>query len=458
MWRAIASNALTLFIVVFVLAAGLIGWARERFAGPGPLVDAICFRVDRGDSFSKVSRALASQGAVFDARIFRIGADYSGKSEQLKFGNYLLAPGASMAEVLHAITAGGQSSCGRDVNYRIGVTSAEVMLRELDPKTNQFVEVAKFDPAGEPPAAYREALAKGDLRWQVTLAEGVTSWQVVDALKKVSFLKGDIADLPAEGSLAPHAYEVDEGSTRADLIARMEADQRHILADLWAARDADLPYKTPEEAMVMASIVEKETGLPNERRLVASVFLNRLRQGMKLQTDPTVIYGLTKGERSLGRGLRQSELRRRTPWNTYVVDGLPPTPIANPGRLSIEAALHPEASDYLYFVADGSGGHAFASTLAEHNQNVVRWRAIEAQTARGAAAQGAAVQGTTAQGTAVQGTAGQDPAVPDEVQGGVSPSADGQDAEGAPEPAPAGQGSIFSTPVAPRLPLMTPGN
>ncbi len=213
---------------------------------------------------------------------------------------------------------------------------------------------------------------------------------MVDALRKADFLDGEIADVPPEGSLAPRAYEIDRGAKRGDLIAQMQADQARILADLWAARAEGLPYASAEEALVMASIVEKETGVPTERRLVASVFINRMRQGMRLQTDPTVIYGITRGEGVLGRGLRQSELRRRTPWNTYVIDGLPPTPIANPGRASIEAALNPEASNYLYFVADGSGGHAFAATLAEHNENVSRWRAIEA--ARGEADQGG-VQG-----------------------------------------------------------------
>jgi UPF0755 protein len=159
----------------------------------------------------------------------------------------------------------------------------------------------------------------------------------------------------------------------------MTESQTRILADLWASRADGLPYASPEEALVMASIVEKETAVPEERRVVASVFVNRLAQGMRLQTDPTVIYGITRGEGVLGRGLRQSELRRETPWNTYVIDGLPPTPIANPGRLSIAAALDPDTTEYLFFVADGTGGHVFARTLAEHNENVAKWRAIEAQ-------------------------------------------------------------------------------
>jgi len=207
----------------------------------------------------------------------------------------------------------------------------------------------------------------------------VTSWQVVDALKRAEFLTGEIAEVPPEGTLAPDSYEVARGADRAALLAEMAARQSAALAELWAARAEGLPYDTPEEALIMASIVEKETGIAEERRRVASVFVNRLEQGMRLQTDPTVIYGVTRGEGVLGRGLRQSELRRETPWNTYVIDGLPPTPIANPGRLSIEAALNPEETDLLYFVADGTGGHAFARTLAEHNENVARWRAIEAE-------------------------------------------------------------------------------
>jgi UPF0755 protein len=159
----------------------------------------------------------------------------------------------------------------------------------------------------------------------------------------------------------------------------MQARQEAILADLWAARDEGLPIETPEEALILASIIEKETGQAEERPLVSSVFVNRLRQGMRLQTDPTVIYGVTEGRGTLGRGLRQSELRGATPWNTYVIQGLPPTPIANPGRASIAAALSPDESEYLFFVADGTGGHAFARTLDEHNENVARWRAIEAE-------------------------------------------------------------------------------
>jgi UPF0755 protein len=380
MWRAIASNTLTLFIVLLVLAAGLLAWGRQEYSGPGPLVDAACVKVDRGASLSSVSRTLETSGVISDARIFRIGADYSGQGSGLKFGSYLVPASASMAQVLEIITAGGQSTCGREVNFRIGIAAADVILRELDPVTNRYVEVVSFDPTVDAaPQAYMDAVDDKDLRYRVTLAEGVTSWQVVEMLKRAEFLEGSIGEKPSEGSLAPDSYEVVRGGDREALVSAMVDKQSKLLTELWADRAADLPYDTPEEALIMASIVEKETGIPEERKQVASVFVNRLRQGMKLQTDPTVIYGVTNGEGILGRGLRQSELRRETPYNTYVIAGLPPTPIANPGRLSIEAALHPDDTPYIFFVADGSGGHAFAETLEQHNANVVKWRAIEAQ-------------------------------------------------------------------------------
>jgi len=285
-----------------------------------------------------------------------------------------------MAEIVDQVTAGGPSTCGTEVNFRIGVTTTDVILRELDPNTGRYVEKIKFSPAVEAtPSDFIDAAAKADVRLRVTLVEGVTSWQVVEALKRADFLTGEVADVPPEGSLAPDLYEVARGSERAALLAEMTARQSRILDEAWAGRAEGLPYDTPEAALVMASIVEKETGVPEERRQVASVFVNRLEQGMKLQTDPAVIYGVTKGQGPLGRGLRQSELKRETPYNTYVIDGLPPTPIANPGRAAIEAALNPDTTPYLFFVADGSGGHAFAATLEDHNVNVAKWREIEAQ-------------------------------------------------------------------------------
>jgi UPF0755 protein len=380
MWRSIASNALTLMVVGLVTFAGLLAWGQREYTGPGPMAQAVCFQVEKGTNLGEVSRLLESKGVISDARILRIGAGYTEKGGSLKFGSYLLPANVSMSDALGILTAGGQSTCGREVNYRIGVTGADIVLRELDAASNSYTEVAKFDPAVDPiPAQYKDADWMADVRYRVTLAEGVTSWQVVQSLRAADFLAGDIAEVPPEGTLSPDSYEVKPKTERAEILADMGARQTATLAELWASRAKDLPYKTPQEALIMASIVEKETGIATERARVASIFINRLAEGMKLQTDPTVIYGVTKGEGILGRGLRQSELKRETPWNTYVIDGLPATPIANPGRDSIAAALNPDTTKYLFFVADGTGGHAFAETLKEHNINVAKWREIEAQ-------------------------------------------------------------------------------
>ena len=253
-------------------------------------------------------------------------------------------------------------------------------MRELDPATNRYVEKAAFKPGvEETPDAYETVRDQADTRYRIAVAEGVTSWQIVEGLKAVDVLAGEVTKTPPEGSLAPDSYEVRTGDSRAAVIEKMQAKQEAILNEAWEKRPDDLPVNSPDELLILASIIEKETGVPEERGQVASVFINRLRAGMRLQTDPTVIYGITKGEGVLGRGLRQSELRRATPWNTYVIEGLPPTPIANPGRASIEAAVDPAETDFIFFVADGTGGHAFARTLDEHNRNVARWREIEAE-------------------------------------------------------------------------------
>ena len=382
MWRNIASNALTLFVVLLFLAGGVVIWAKGQYTNPGPLAQAICLRVESGSNLRRVADTLADQGAISNVAIFRAGADYADKASQLKAGSFLIAPNASMETILDQITTAGASTCGTEVNFRIGITTAEVQVRELDPATSRYAEVLAFDPSAEEvPAEYADLTAQSDIRYRVTLAEGVTSWQVIEELKQAEFLTGEIAEIPAEGSLAPDSYEVPRGFDRADLIAQMETRQDAILTELWVNRQDDLPLETPQQALILASIVEKETGVPEERRQVASVFVNRLNQGIRLQTDPTVIYGITNGQGVLGRGIRQSELRRETPYNTYVIDGLSPTPIANPGRASIEAALNPDTTEYLFFVADGTGGHAFAATLSEHNENVARWRQIEAERA-----------------------------------------------------------------------------
>ncbi|MDF1872992.1 endolytic transglycosylase MltG [Vannielia sp.] len=379
MWRALASNGLTIIIVIMVALAVAVGWAQNRYVAEGPLSEAICLQVKPGTSMRAVSRELEERGAIGSDMLFRMGADYTERTPLLKAGSFLVEPGASMEEITRQITTAGPSTCGTEVIYRVGINKAELVMRELDPATQEYVEVVKFDPGeAEAPAEYLDGTKGSDVRYRVTLAEGVTSWQVVDSLSRAGFLTGE-AEVPPEGSLAPDSYEVRKGAEIKPLLARMQAAQQVILAEAWENRAQGLPYDTPEEALIMASIVEKETGVPEERRQVASVFVNRLEAGMKLQTDPTVIYGITEGRGVLGRGIRQSELRARTPYNTYVIDALPPTPIANPGRLSIEAALNPDSTDYVFFVADGTGGHAFATTLEEHNENVARWREIEAE-------------------------------------------------------------------------------
>ncbi|HRM74088.1 MAG TPA: endolytic transglycosylase MltG [Paracoccus sp. (in: a-proteobacteria)] len=379
-WRHIASNFLTLLIVILIAAAAAVAWAKHQYGAPGPSAVAACVRVAPGASLSAVSEQLAEQGVVSNAYIFRAGADYAGKSRDLKFGSYLMPPHSSMEEVVGVITAGGPSTCGTEVVFRIGVRENSVVVRDMDAATGEFAEQAKYDPGKESaPEAIASAEQKPDARLRITVAEGVTSWQVVEGLKQAGFLGGEIAEVPPEGSLAPDTYEVEKGADRARLIGEMEGRQASILAQAWEGREADLPYQTPEEALIMASIIEKETGVPDERRVVASVFVNRMRHGMRLETDPTVIYGITEGKGVLDRGIRASELRRRTPYNTYQINGLPPTPIANPGRAAIEAAMDPENTDYVFFVADGSGGHAFGRTLEEHNANVQRWREIERQ-------------------------------------------------------------------------------
>ncbi len=327
MMRHFAANALTILIIGLVLFLGLILWGKAEYEAAGPLTAPLRFEVEKGEALGSVGEKLAESGAISDARLFRVAAKYTGQDAGLKFGEYEIGPGASMKDILALINKGGN------------------VLR------------------------------------QIIVPEGWTSWQVVEMLNGREELSGEVAELPAEGSLAPAGYDFQRGDDRNALIKRMQAEQEKILAEAWATRAPNLPLRTPEDLLTLASIVEKETGVPEERGEVSAVFVNRLIRGMKLQTDPTVIYGVTGGKETLGRGLRASELAKITPYNTYAIVGLPPTPIANPGKAAIEAAAHPVESGFLYFVADGSGGHAFAKTLEEHNRNVVTWRRLEAERA-----------------------------------------------------------------------------
>jgi UPF0755 protein len=213
----------------------------------------------------------------------------------------------------------------------------------------------------------------------ITIPEGLTSEQIVQRLLETDILSGNIREIPREGTLLPETYRFTRGTTREQVIQRMQQTQRRVLQEVWDRRTPDLPLKSPEELLVLASIVEKETGRPEERQRVAAVFVNRLKQRMKLQSDPTIIYGLVGGKGTLGRPIMRSEIHQPTPYNTYSIEGLPPGPIANPGRASLEATASPARTREIFFVADGSGGHAFSETLDQHNRNVAKLRALEQQ-------------------------------------------------------------------------------
>jgi UPF0755 protein len=328
MMRHVAANVLTLLVAGMVVLFGLIVWAKSAYRESGPLDEPLRFDVASGETFARVTERLEDAGAIDSAAMFRIAARYTKLDRGLKFGEYEFPAAASMEAILEQLNAGGN------------------VVR------------------------------------QIVIPEGWTSWQVVEMLQNRSELTGDVAEIPPEGSLAPAGYDFQTGDDRQAIIDRMQRRQEEILAEVWAGRDPDLPLSTPRELLILASIVEKETGIAEERDQVASVFVNRLERGMRLQTDPTVIYGITSGQGTLGRGLRRSELVAATDYNTYMIVGLPPTPIANPGRDAIMAAAHPAETEFLYFVADGSGGHVFARTLAEHNANVAQWRRLEAERAR----------------------------------------------------------------------------
>lgn len=241
-------------------------------------------------------------------------------------------------------------------------------------KAGEYVFEALVTPRG-----VMEKLVAGDVvAHRLTIAEGMTSAEIVTAINAAPGLEGEIAVVPAEGSLLPETYHYALGDSRAALIERMQRAMARLVDELWSARDPAVGLDEAHDAVVLASVVEKETALADEMPVIAGVFHNRLRQGMRLQADPTVIYAVTGGKRPLGRPLSRADLWVESPYNTYRQGGLPPGPIANPGRAALAAVLHPAETDALYFVADGSGGHAFAKTLDEHNRNVARWRAKRA--------------------------------------------------------------------------------
>lgn len=381
MWKSVAANGMSFLIVAFIALAGVIAWGQREFRAPGPLQEAVFFEVPRGASLQRVSEDLAEIGAIRSAMLFRLGTEYADMAGALRFGNYEIPAGASMQDVLEIVTEGGPSRFRYTATYVLRLEgTGELRLRERVPGSEEVLALADFAYEDGVPDVYADLVASGTpMLYRVSVPEGLTSWQIVEGLRQADFLSGEIAEVPPEGMLAPDTFEVRRGQDRQELLDRMQQMQAEYLAEAWAGRQDGLPLASPEEALILASIIEKETSVPEERGWVASVFVNRLNRGMRLQTDPTVIYGITEGRGVLGRGLRRSELRAETPWNTYVIDGLPPTPIANPGRAAIEAAVNPDATDYIFFVADGTGGHAFSVTLEEHNRNVARWRQIEAE-------------------------------------------------------------------------------
>ncbi|MEM7613638.1 MAG: endolytic transglycosylase MltG [Pseudomonadota bacterium] len=384
MGRHFAANGITLLIVVLIGVFAIVSWGRGLYVGPGPLAAGTCVQVDPGSVMSEISEQLERDGVIENATVFRIGANYTERSDQLKAGSFIVPEASSMDEITDIITRGGQSTCGTEIVYRIGVRNVSYQVREFDAGEGRYVERASF-LVGEPaPEAYTEAQGSADVRYRVVVAEGGTTQDTASALLAADFLEGAVGDLPSEGMLAPDSYEVRVGSGRADLIERMNTAQEQRLAEVWEDRVDDLPLESPLELLTLASIIEKETALAEERRVVSAVFVNRIRQGMRLQTDPTIIYGITRGAGLLDRPIRRSDidgvteqrLHGAVAYNTYEIDGLPPGPIANPGIESLRAAADPDSTPYIFFVADGTGGHAFAETLEEHNENVAAFRAL----------------------------------------------------------------------------------
>ena len=320
----VIGNAIfTLLVVVAIVVGAGLFVGKQRLEVSGPLAEDKVVNIPRGLGIRDIADLLQREGVIDQPYVF-MGAVVVLKARgELKYGEYQFGKQATVADVVETITEG------------------------------KVVQHA------------------------FTIAEGLTSEQIVARLLENDTLTGQIKEIPREGTLLPETYKFTRGMTREQIIQRMQQAHRRVLQDVWEHRSPDLPVKTPEQLVTLASIVEKETGRADERTRVAAVFVNRLKTRMRLQSDPTIIYGLTGGKGSLGRPILKSEIEQPTPYNTYVVDGLPPGPIANPGRASLEAAANPARTKELYFVADGSGGHVFSDNYTEHQKNVARLRGIE---------------------------------------------------------------------------------
>ncbi|MEI1250624.1 endolytic transglycosylase MltG [Rhizobium aouanii] len=318
---------MTMAVLVCVVAIIGFYYATSTYRNPGPLQTNTNFIVRNGAGLTEIASNLERNAIISDARIFRyLTATHLSAGESLKAGEYEIKARASMRDIMELLKS------GKSILY------------------------------------------------SVSFPEGLTVRQMFDRMLQDTVLEGDLpAALPAEGSLRPDTYKFSRGTKRSEIIEQMAAAQQKLVDQIWDKRDSSLPLRSKEEFVTLASIVEKETGVPDERAHVASVFLNRLGKGMRLQSDPTIIYGLFGGEgKPADRPIYQSDLKRDTPYNTYVIKGLPPTPIANPGKDALEAVANPWKTQDLYFVADGTGGHVFSATLEEHNANVKRWRKLEA--------------------------------------------------------------------------------
>ncbi len=321
---AMMSGLFTAALVIAGLAGAGIAMVSSQVKAPGPLSSDRVLIIPRESGVNEIADLLQREGVIEHPWSFKVAAWTSGRAGGLKAGEYLFKARASQQDILDIIAEG------------------------------KAVEHA------------------------ITIPEGLTSEQIIARLMENDLLTGEISQPPREGAILPDTYKFQRGYPRQSIINRMAQDQRRVLNDVWSRRPADLPIKTPQELVTLASIVEKETGRADERPRVAGVFINRLNRKMKLQSDPTIVYGIVGGKGTLGRPIQRSEITAPTPYNTYVIDGLPPGPIANPGRAALEAVVNHSRTKDLYFVADGSGGHAFAETLDQHNRNVGRWRQFEA--------------------------------------------------------------------------------
>ncbi|WP_245580082.1 endolytic transglycosylase MltG [Niveispirillum irakense] len=314
---------ISLFLLALVLLAGgvgLYGW--QRYTGTGPLTADKTLVIPRGSGVAAISRQVADAGITRHPLELAVALRLRRDGTVLRAGEYAFPAGISLRGAIDLLASG------------------KTVVRRF------------------------------------TVPEGLTSWQIVELLRADAALSGEIAAVPPDGSLLPETYHYAYGDARGDLLSRMQGDMDRALDRLWAARAPDLPIADKRQAVILASVVEKETGVASERPRVAGVFVNRLRLGMRLQSDPTIIYALSDGKGFIDRPLTRADWKLQSPYNTYIVDGLPPGPIANPGLLSLQAVLQPETHKFLYFVADGTGGHAFAASLDEHNRNVVRWRKV----------------------------------------------------------------------------------